>query len=199
MNKRGVSAVIAAVMLIMITVVAAGLIFTFVIPFVNEQTESATECFDVFGGLEFGSTAYNCYVGDSTTGCGDDTDGDGQGDSACYDSNGFSVKVTKEGIAGVRVSLVSEGSSNIFDIEGTAIFQDLRNFGDDDMGNAFQYNSLLEFPQSGGMRTYVAEGIYENAQVGAILENGNFCDFSDSVIFNECIGEAAAKVGEVGQ
>jgi len=191
MNKRGVSAVIAAVMLIMITVVAAGLIFTFVIPFVNQQTEGATECFDVFGGLEFGSTAYNCYVESSTSGCGD------AGGSACYDSTGFSVKVTKDGIAGVRVSLVSEGSSDIFDIKEAESFSDLRMFGDDDTGSAFQYNVLLEFPQSGGMRTYVAKGIYENAQVGAILENGNFCDFSDSVIFNECLGEAAEKVGEV--
>ena len=191
MNKRGVSAVIAAVMLIMITVVAAGLIFSFVIPFVNEQTEGASECFDVFGGLEFGSTAFNCYVESADTGCGADTNGDGQGDSPCYDSTGFSVRVTKDGIAGVRVSLVSEGSSDIFDIKDAENLTDLR------MLEGATFGSALEFPQSGGMRTYVAKGIYENAQVGAILDNGNFCDFSDSVIFNECLGEAAEKVGGV--
>lgn len=98
MNKIGVSAVIATVLLIMITVVSAGLIFSFVIPFVNQQTEEASDCFAVFGGLEFGDTAYNCYIGDVD--CGP------EGGLVCSAGTGFSVSITKEGVVGLKVAVL---------------------------------------------------------------------------------------------
>ena len=180
MNKRGVSAVIAAVLLIMITVIAAGMIFSFVIPFVKQQTESATECFDVFGGLEFASTAYNCNVLASASGCGTD------GTSACFDRTGFSIKVSKEGIEGLKVSLVAGGSSTALDIKS----------GEEVSGLLMlDGTESLEVPQSGETRTYVANDTYESAEVAAILENGRTCDVSDNIVFSACLGDIAVEVG----
>ena len=180
MNKRGVSAVIATVLLIMITVVAAGLIFSFVIPFVNQHTEDASDCFEVFGGLEFGDTAYNCYVGAGD--CGPPAN-----PLTCDEGTGFSVSVTKEGVAGLKVALISDGSSEVFDIEEGSPSGTLEMLDDP--------ISTLEVPQSGGMRTYVARAVYETGKISAILENGKVCEAADTIIFRECIGEYAVGVG----
>ena len=179
MNKGGVSAVIATVLLIMITVVSAGLIFSFVIPFVNQQTEEASDCFAVFGGLEFGDTAYNCYV--EAGGCGPG------GDYTCFNRTGFSVSITKEGVVGLMVALVSGGSSDVFDIEEGSTIGALEML--DELITTF------EVPQSGGMRTYVADAVYETGKVSAILENGKVCEAADTIIFRECIGDYAVDVG----
>tara|TARA_Y100000310_G_scaffold258024_1_gene266263 strand:+ start:256 stop:801 length:546 start_codon:yes stop_codon:yes gene_type:complete len=178
MNKKGVSAVIATVMLIMITVIAAGLIFSFVIPFVNQQTEEASDCFGVFGGLEFGETAYNCYV--EAGPCGE------SGDSTCYNGTGFSIEVTKEGVAGLKVALIKGGSSEIFEIEDGSSSGGLEMLTSGDN---------ITIPSVGEMRTYIVGDIYETAKVSAVLENGKTCEAADNLIFRECLGDYAVGVG----
>jgi len=185
MNKKGVSAVIATVLLIMITVVAAGVIFSFVIPFVNQQTEEASDCFEVFGGLEFANTGYNCYV-DTSTDYAENVCG-ANGASQCYNKTGFSVSITKEGVIGLKVSLISEGSSDIFDIVGGSTFASLE---------MLDGTLTLEIPQSGGIRTYVVDGIYESGKISAVLENGKACEAADSIIFRKCIRDQAEDVGD---
>jgi|TARA_Y100000034_G_C6835699_1_gene377620 flagellin-like protein len=178
MEKRGVSAVIASVLLIMLTVVAVGLIMAFVLPFIENQTEGASDCFDVFGGIEFKETEYNCYINESMTCTADD----------CKNRTGFSVEITKEGIVGFRVSMISEGSSKAYDIFGneteeTTTLENVRL-----LGSNFGANGDLDSPGNGEMTTYVVKETYNSAKIAAILENGKSCDFADTVIFNSCIG-----------
>jgi flagellin-like protein len=45
-NKRGISPVIATILLILITVAAVSILWAFVIPMIRENTETATVCFD---------------------------------------------------------------------------------------------------------------------------------------------------------
>ena len=181
MNKKGVSAVVAAVILIMITVVAASLIFSFVIPFVNQHTEEASDCFGVFGGLEFGETAYNCYVEESLS-CGEG------GGSTCYNGTGFSIEVTKEGVAGLKVALIKGGSSEIFEIEDGSSSSGLE---------MLTFGATITIPSVGEMRTYIVGDIYETAKVSAVLENGKTCEAADNLIFRECLGDYAVEVGRI--
>lgn len=179
MKRKGISPVIATVMIMMITVAAAALIMGFVLPFINEQTEGASECFDVFQGVEFGSTAYNCYLDSSMT-CGG---------SACNERTAFSVRVMKEGVVGLKISLTGVGSSDSYEINGTISPGD--NFRMLDDGT---YGDILSFPEVGGMRTYVVTKNYESIKVAPILENDKICDVMDSVVLDACIGEAVNLV-----
>ena len=155
---------IAVVLLIMITIVAAGIIVGVVVPFVREGLEGSGQCFDVLGDLSFAETPYNCYDADN-------------------DSTGFSVKIDNEEIAGFRVSLfeAGTGSADSYDIEQGTSGTVFGMLGDDDVGGD------LEVPKKGGVRTYVLYGHFERIELFPILESGAKCDMSDSVNINSCI------------
>src|SRR3990167_5944643 len=92
MDKKAVSPVIATMLLLVITVVLAGLIMAFVLPFVREQLGEGKECLDVLDGIEFAESQFNCFIiTDPTTGAGE---------------TGFSVKIKKEKVSGFKVSLI---------------------------------------------------------------------------------------------
>ena len=61
MFKRGVSPVIATVLLLVITVVIASIIFAFVIPFVNKSLGNSKACLNVLDGIEFPESRFNCW------------------------------------------------------------------------------------------------------------------------------------------
>jgi hypothetical protein len=52
MNKKGVSAVIATVLLLLLTIASVAVLIAFVIPFVKDNLAESGNCSDVFGGLE---------------------------------------------------------------------------------------------------------------------------------------------------
>ena len=178
MKKRGISPVIATVMIMMITIAAAALLMGFVLPFITDQTEGASECFDVFQGVEFGSTSHNCYL-DSTMDCDEGVD--------CNNRTGFSVRVKNEGVVGFKISLTGGGSSDVYDIDGNTQDSNLRMLEED-------FDEELDFPEVGGMRTYVIKEDYESIRVAPILEGGKSCDVMDTVILNVCIGESVTLV-----
>ncbi len=173
MKKRGLSPVIATVMIIMVTVAAAALIMGFVLPFITEQTESSSECFEVFPkGVEIASTAYNCFLNTSVY-CQTDPD------VLCNPRSGFSIRVNKEGVAGFKVSLTGDGESKAYTINGNKSYGDLRQLNE-------EWNQDLKIPGSGGMKTYVANGVYESIQVLPILEGGRECEVTDKKILSVC-------------
>jgi flagellin-like protein len=179
MKRKGLSPVIATVMIIMVTVAAAALIMGFVLPFITEQTESSSECFEVFPkGVEIGSTAYNCFLNTSV---------DCETGVACNSRSGFSIKVNKEGVAGFKVSLTGNGESTAYVINGNNSYDKLRDLN----GN---FDVELGIPGSGGMKTYVANGTYESIQVLPILEGGRECEVTDKEILSLCHGDAVGLI-----
>ena len=70
-NKRGISAVIATVLLILLTITAVAILAGFIVPFVRDSLEGSTACFDYTDYFQFeerfevgGETLrYNCYDG----------------------------------------------------------------------------------------------------------------------------------------
>lgn len=170
MLKRGVSPVVATVLLLVLTVVIAGVIYSVVVPFVNEQLGNSKACLNALDSVEFADSQFNCYT------------------STPADRTGFSVKVKKTGITGVRVALIdSQENSDVFDITDEAIVlggvvPSIRDIGED-----FDADEMLEFPTSaGGQRTYITNQLYTQAEVAPITESGDICAVADVVSFLPC-------------
>jgi hypothetical protein len=174
MNKRGVTPVVATVLLLVLTVGLAAVIFSFVIPFVNDQLGNSKACLAVLGGIEFADSKYNCV---------------GQHTSTSYtgEATAFSIKLTKAEIEKARVSLIdSNGNSDVFEVFdglnvlGGALSQ-LHNIG------GFEVDEDIIFPNGiGAQRTYLINGNYEKAEISPITESGNSCDVADIVEFTPC-------------
>ena len=61
-NKKGVSDVVASVLMIMLVIVAIGIIYSFVVPFVKNSLQKSTECLSYKESYLFDeSFPFNCY------------------------------------------------------------------------------------------------------------------------------------------
>jgi flagellin-like protein len=172
MNKEGLSPVIGVVLLLMITVVAAGIILAFVVPFVQNNLAGSGECFEILGDLSFDETPYNCFNSPSIEG-----------------RTGFSVRIDSENIVGFRVALQAEGSSDAFDVTDGDQYPELRMLDGD-------FDGPLQVPQRGGVRTYVALGVFDKIEIFPILESDRKCDLADEIDINVCDDpEASTLIG----
>ena len=169
MFKRGVSPVIATVLLLVLTVVLAGIIYSFVIPFVNEQLGNSKACLNVLDGVEFGNSPFNCYDTATTT--------------STYET-GFSVKIKKESVVGFRVSLIDAQQNSYPKTFSPGQLTDaaIRAAGSGSSG----YGQTLTLPSTGGQRTYVTNNRYSSAEISPIAESGDICAVSDVVTFVPC-------------
>lgn len=164
--RRGVSPVVATVLLLVLTIVIGGIVFSVVIPFVNDSLGESKECLDTFEGVEFPESQFNCYIISTAGGTNE---------------SGFSIKVNKEGITRVKVALIDEvGNSDVYDIFDGAVERNLRPMG-------LLYSDSLEFPSVSGQRTYVTDKIYKRAEVSALTPSGDVCSVSDVLEFEPCI------------
>lgn len=166
--RRGVSPVVATVLLLVLTISIGGVVFSVVLPFVNDKLGDSKECLDTFEGIEFPESKFNCYMNNGASG---------------VDETGFSVKVNKEGITNVKVSLIDDnGNSDVFEIfEGNRDERHLRPMGG-------VYGDALEFPSVSGQRTYVADKFYTKAEISALTPSGDVCSVADIIEFEPCIG-----------
>lgn len=64
--KKGVSPIIATVLLIMITIVAVGIIAGFVIPMVKEKLKQGKSCFELAEYFKIIESDYSCYTATET-------------------------------------------------------------------------------------------------------------------------------------
>ena len=169
MFKRGVSPVVATVLLLVLTVIIAAIIFSVVIPFVNEQLGNSKGCLNVLDGVEFAESKFNCYM-------------------TSPDGAGFSIKVKKSGVVGVRVSLIdAQGNSDVFDItEGKQVLGGVVPPSIHNIGVGFTVDDFLKFPSAGGQRTYKSNKKYVQAEISPVTESGDVCAVADIVEFALC-------------
>ncbi len=173
MNKRGISPIIATVLILIITFVAISILAVFVIPFVSENLEGSEECINTLGDVKFDETPYNCYV-----------------DGGDKNRTGFSVRVNGEEVAGIKVSLFKDGTSEVMEImngtDGNSLGIKIRMLSSG-------FDTKLNVPSKGGVRTYVADGLFDELEVNAILKSGKLCDVSDSIRVNTCLDNDARQ------
>ena len=60
-NKKGISAIVATVLIILITVAAVTIIWAAIIPMINNQLESGTVCLDAVSAVSLKDEGYTCY------------------------------------------------------------------------------------------------------------------------------------------
>lgn len=169
-TKRGVSPIIATVLLVILTLVAVGILAAFVIPFVNDSFKNSKECFDVLDKVKFdGDSLYNCYAYNDT--------------GRTVGRTGFSVRMDTDQALAFKVTFTASGRGDTKTVENGTALDTIRMLDKD-------FNTALEVPFKGGVRTYVANGAYERIELAPVLKSGDVCDTRASITVAECADPA---------
>lgn len=165
MRKKGVSAIIATVLIVLLTIVAIGVIAGFVVPFVRESLAGAGACLPYRTYLEFDeSFGFNCFNG-----------------SEIY----FSVKANiledleAEEPGEFRVVFVGEETSESVIVK-EGMMEEIKMLSGEG----------VEVPKKGDIITYVyndskGEG-FESMEIYPVLETGKICEKTDSIKLISC-------------
>lgn len=166
--KKGLSPVIATILLILLSVTAISIIARAIIPFVRESLGEGKECFELLGGLKIDTEGgYACYY-----------------DKTPLPGSEKIVNITiHQGdveIKGFKISIIGEGDSRVFDIEeGSVPYISMLN------GSA-----VLELPGKGGRKTYSIDTDLtdvKKAVVAPVTKNGKLCKETDEAELTECL------------
>ncbi|MDP1695840.1 MAG: type IV pilin [archaeon] len=177
MQKKGVSPIVAEVLLVLLTIAAVAVVATFVVNFVGPTLTKSTECasykdyFSFKEEFEVGGEIfrYNCQKGNlvgASIKAGIKDDGK---------IIGFSLVFTdKEGIT--KVAVVNETTIPSCDEGGIKMLGE-------------SCSSPIKVPKEGNSYTYVyknADKTFKTAEVYPMLSNGRLCDKSDSIELIGC-------------
>ena len=164
-NNKGVSPVIATVLLLVLTIVIVSILAVFVIPFVKDSLAGSKDCFAVLGDIKFDtSSSYNCFYTNSSNG---------------LNRTGFSVRIDGDEVISFSTTLYRQGSANPYTIENGANLSVLRMLNED-------FAQPLEVPSNGGVRTYVANDLFDRVEVNPILKTGKLCKAEETVTLERC-------------
>jgi len=167
-DRRGVSPVIATVLLIMITVLAVAILTGFILPFVRDGLSKSTECSDVDESFKFDeSFGYNCRKLYS--------EGSENVSFSVSRSNDDSKKIN-----GFSVAFYGNGISKSFQVLNGVPNPEIQMIG----------QNGLEIPTSGETRSYIFNTTqlgYKKAELKVVLKSGRVCEkVSDSIEITEC-------------
>jgi flagellin-like protein len=170
-SKRGVSPVIATVLLIVLTLVIVGVLAVFVVPFTDKSLKGSDECFNVISKISFDESPYNCI-----------------GETSTLNRTGFSIRVSSSDIEAFKVTLFqtagsAAGSAVSYDVRDGALNDNIR------MLNS-NFSMSLSSPGQGETLTYVARGFYDRIEVYPLLSSGSTCDEHDTIRVSRCVTPA---------
>ena len=113
-NKKAVSAVVATVLIVMITVAAVAIIWAAILPMVQDNLSKGTSCFDVQADITLGTEGYPCITAEYTPGVG----------STCNTTvGGKCVNVSVQISNGPNAKFTLVGADLIFSKGGNTITQ----------------------------------------------------------------------------
>lgn len=164
-KKKGISPVIATILLILLSVTAVIIISGLIIPFVKNTTKESKECFDVMDQLTINTeSGYTCYYNNGTNNI----------------ANLTIKRGTKETtLSGFIIAVSGGGNSKTFEIiSGTVNNVKMINGSDN-----------IEIPKKGEERTYsITTDLLkiEYAEVAPIMEDGKMCNPTDKADINLC-------------
>lgn len=170
-EKRGLSAVIATILLVLLSISAVTIIAAFIIPFVNRGLEG-TGCFEFMEYFKFDdSFGFNCYEENGGINTYIVTVKP-QGDKAkAGNIDGFGLRFMREG-----------GSINVEYIDGAEPNGEIQMYNGGNIG----------IPSSGGEYSaltykYIDAGSkYTKVEIYPILKGDKICDISDSMKLSGC-------------
>jgi hypothetical protein len=182
-SKKGVSTVVATVLLLLLTVTAFIALSQFIVPFVKNGLQGAGECKGYESYLDFedkidngsGIYNYNCYV---TTGTdkliGFSIKGNAEFNDNLDGMSGFFIELTDgDNKAGLKVL---DGDNQNNTLGGVKYLE--------------YSTETLSFPRPNDISTYVynSSKIYSEAKVHAIVKSGRVCDKFNSIKLSSCSG-----------
>jgi hypothetical protein len=163
-NKKGVSAVVATVLIILITIAAVTIIWAAVIPMITGRLESSTICSDAMSQVRLLDEGYTCRA-----------------------SNGDNVSVQIKhlakdfDLADVQVLVSSGGDTTTFELSN-------------DTTTIVPIGANIPFPGINEEKVYVIDtssivGTIEGVQIAPVIVVGNseqICDASFSQVLRDC-------------
>lgn len=170
-NRKGISAIVATVMIILVTVAAVTIVWAAIIPMINSNLEKATVCNGANMGLKIVNTGYTCYnVGNI---------------SDINDNGSISVNVGRETsdfeLADIQFVFSKGGSSTSVVIENsdktapvTGLNSDVYTFNASSLGIAGDLDST---------------SVFESVQIVPIVKVGNtekLCDLGSPIQLSAC-------------
>ncbi len=188
-KKRGVSTIIATVLIILLTIAAAALLAQFIVPYVKDSLSGSTECLNYRDYFQFKEKLenidYNCYnvksnrkiqYGASISAIGNDSD---------FNIKGFNL-----------VFIGGDGSTNpvrvIDGVFATVVKGTVQTYDPNYKSGPSKFLANIKVPKTGETNTYVynpkdGEDFVE-MEVYPILKSDKICDLSDSIKLVNCAG-----------
>jgi flagellin-like protein len=170
-KKKGLSTIVATILLIMLTVVAVTAIATFVVPFVKNNLYEGTECVDYKDYFSFNEDFdYNCWIYEDPPGIyryGITVSAESASDDIEAEVKGFSLTFLSETGDSQAIEVYDGGPTGTADGEIRRIVS----------------TYPLEIPENGGTRTYVysSSQVFEFVKIYPNLNSGKTCPESDSL------------------
>jgi len=170
--KRAVSSVVATILLILLTVMAAAILASFVIPFVKEQLSRSSECLKVQDRFYFNiMEGLNCY--NSTYPLPE---------KELLLSVGAKGEKNPDNVIGFDITLKDTGVGNVVSV---------RNNGNLPNMNMFDGTHTLFIPRTGEFLSYryTSSGseMYTGAEIRTLLLSGKTCEMkSDEIKLGVC-------------
>ncbi len=150
-GKKGISPVVAVVLLVLITFLAIGIIWAFIKPLVEGGLEEGGSCFELRDHAKILESEFTCYnETDSTT-------------KIMIQRNFQKIEV-----GGFKVSIFSEGTSKTFDITS-------KNPDNVEMLSGGIFTTAIEIPEPGEARTYRFSIEGNRAELGVITTAERIC------------------------
>ncbi len=180
-RKKGISTVVATVLILLITVVIAGIVSQVVVPFVQKSLSESRECFvyrDYFIVEE--SLGYSCFQKNSNNAFfyGISIKASVGDDEIANEVNGFKLVFIKDSSS--KTKDVISGLTKDKNQEGVWIL------GERVLGG-------IRIPKQGEVLTYVYNGgieEYKKIEVYPILKSGKICPMTDNMKVIECTKNA---------
>ena len=172
-NRKGISTIVATVVLILITVAAAMFIAGFVVPLVRDQLNEGTECLgyeDYF--LFYEEFDYNCYQMHVRDG--------GRDYIYALSIEADTVSAEKlENINALRIQFLGGGENVGFEVSNGMAAGN--NTGEMRMLN--RAVPELTLPEKGGVKTYVYNSSveFDTVEIYPVLKNDRICAQTDKI------------------
>jgi flagellin-like protein len=169
-QKRGISPVIATVLLLLLTLVIAGILTYYVLPFVNNTLKGSGECFELLNTIELEQNKYSCYYV--------------PGGSSTQARTAFTLRVDYAQSIDLKVIAYKprRTSGESFVLKNGVDYPSGTDVRMLDKG----WSDPLDIPSNGMIRTYVLVGAYEKIEVNPILKSGKVCNEQRSIILPPC-------------
>jgi len=168
-SKKGVSPLIATILLILISIIAIASIFAFVVPFVKDMLEESKECFNIPEQISIiDSSVYTCFNNDKS-------------------KIGVSVKRSSEEveIGGFKISVKGKDASNT----DTAVIVEIKQGEFPTDAYMLDGSQPPVLPGRGEEKTYVItlnDVTPEKVVIAPISAKGELCNVADEVEIPLC-------------